>query len=73
MKRSTERILTTHAGSMIRPAAVLDLTPETDEAVRTATLRTAMDALVLESFVLLKEAQPAAEDSTAWQQEFALD
>ena len=36
-------------------------------------MRTAMDALVLESFVLLKDAQPAAPDDQAWQQEFALD
>jgi carbamoyltransferase len=43
-----------------------------DDAYR-CFMRTAMDALVLESFVLLKESQPAAEVSTAWQQEFALD
>jgi carbamoyltransferase len=36
-------------------------------------MRTAMDALVIESFVLLKDSQPETEDSTAWQQEFALD
>ena len=36
-------------------------------------MRTAMDVLVLESFILLKEAQPAAETSTEWQQEFVLD
>jgi carbamoyltransferase len=36
-------------------------------------MRTAMDVLVLESFVLMKDAQPAAETSTAWQQEFVLD
>jgi carbamoyltransferase len=36
-------------------------------------MRTAMDALVLESFVLLKDAQPATSDDSAWQQEFALD
>jgi carbamoyltransferase len=36
-------------------------------------MRTAMDVLVLESFVLMKDAQPAAESSTAWQQEFVLD
>jgi len=36
-------------------------------------MRTAMDVLVLESFILRKEAQPAAEASTAWQQEFVLD
>jgi carbamoyltransferase len=43
-----------------------------DDAYR-CFMRTAMDALVLESFILLKESQPAAEVSTAWQQEFALD
>jgi carbamoyltransferase len=43
-----------------------------DDAYR-CFMRTAMDALVLESFILLKDAQPAAEVSTAWQQEFALD
>jgi carbamoyltransferase len=36
-------------------------------------MRTAMDVLVLESFVLLKEEQPASETSTEWQQEFVLD
>ena len=36
-------------------------------------MRTAMDVLVLESFILMKDAQPAAESSTAWQQEFVLD
>ena len=36
-------------------------------------MRTAMDVLVLESFILRKEAQPQAEQSTAWQQEFVLD
>jgi len=36
-------------------------------------MRTAMDVLVLESFVLHKDAQPQAEGGTAWQQEFALD
>ncbi len=36
-------------------------------------MRTAMDVLVLESFVLLKDAQPRAESRTAWQKEFALD
>ena len=43
-----------------------------DDAYR-CFMRTAMDALVLESFVLLKDAQPAADMSTEWQQEFALD
>jgi len=36
-------------------------------------MRTAMDVLVLESFILMKHAQPAVEDSTAWQHEFVLD
>jgi carbamoyltransferase len=36
-------------------------------------MRTAMDVLVLESFILMKDAQAAVEDSTAWQQEFVLD
>ena len=36
-------------------------------------MRTAMDALVLESFVLLKDEQPKTADDPAWQQEFALD
>jgi carbamoyltransferase len=36
-------------------------------------MRTAMDVLVLESFILMKAAQPSVEDSTAWQQEFVLD
>jgi len=43
-----------------------------DDAYR-CFMRTAMDVLVLESFILMKNAQPAAEDSTAWQQEFVLD
>ena len=42
MKRSSDRILTTHAGSMIRPPEVLALGPETDEPTRTATLRAAV-------------------------------
>jgi 5-methyltetrahydropteroyltriglutamate--homocysteine methyltransferase len=46
MKRSTDRILTTHAGSMIRPAEVLALGPETDEETRTATLRAAVAEVV---------------------------
>jgi 5-methyltetrahydropteroyltriglutamate--homocysteine methyltransferase len=46
MKRSTERILTTHAGSMIRPAEVLALGPEADEQTRTTTLRTAVAEVV---------------------------
>jgi len=36
-------------------------------------MRTAMDVLILESFVLLKDAQPEADKSTEWQQEFVLD
>jgi carbamoyltransferase len=36
-------------------------------------MRTAMDVLVLESFVLMKDAQPPAEDSADWKQEFVLD
>src|SRR5438876_4020487 len=46
MKRSTDRILTTHAGSMIRPPEVLALGPETDEQTRTATLRAAAAEVV---------------------------
>jgi 5-methyltetrahydropteroyltriglutamate--homocysteine methyltransferase len=46
MKRSTNRILTTHAGSMIRPPEVLALGPETDEQTRTATLRAAVVEVV---------------------------
>ena len=47
MKRSTDRFLTTFAGSLIRPPEVLALTPETDEATRTATLRAAVADLSL--------------------------
>jgi carbamoyltransferase len=36
-------------------------------------MRTNMDALVLENYVLLKEDQPALADDGAWQKEFALD
>jgi carbamoyltransferase len=36
-------------------------------------MRTSMDALVLESFILLKEAQPRVAEDTGWRQEFALD
>jgi 5-methyltetrahydropteroyltriglutamate--homocysteine methyltransferase len=46
MKRSTDRILTTHAGSMIRPPAVLALESESDETRRTAVLRTAVAEVV---------------------------
>jgi carbamoyltransferase len=43
-----------------------------DDAYR-CFMRTSMDALVLESFVLLKDAQPKVEAGTEWQHEFALD
>jgi carbamoyltransferase len=43
-----------------------------DDAYR-CFMRTAMDVLVLESFVLMKDAQVAVEDDAAWRQEFALD
>jgi 5-methyltetrahydropteroyltriglutamate--homocysteine methyltransferase len=46
MKRSDDRILTTHAGSMIRPPQVLALGLETDEQTRSATLRTAAAEVV---------------------------
>ena len=46
MKRSTDRILTTFAGSLIRPPEVLALGPDTDDATRTATLRTAVAEVV---------------------------
>jgi len=37
-------------------------------------MRTAMDALVLESFILEKDAQPKAEtDEASWREEFVLD
>ena len=36
-------------------------------------MRTAMDILVLENFVLHKSAQPVVEANDAWQKEFALD
>jgi len=36
-------------------------------------MRTNMDALVLENYVLLKEDQPALPDDGSWQKEFALD
>jgi carbamoyltransferase len=37
-------------------------------------MRTAMDALVLESFILVKDAQPKAEaDEASWREEFVLD
>jgi len=46
MQRSTDRILTTFVGSLIRPPEVLALGPDTDEAVRTATLRAAVKDVV---------------------------
>jgi hypothetical protein len=46
MKRSTDRILTTHAGSMIRPPEVLALESESDETRRTAILRTGVAEVV---------------------------
>jgi 5-methyltetrahydropteroyltriglutamate--homocysteine methyltransferase len=46
MKRSTDRILTTFAGSLIRPPEVLALGPDTDEATRTRTLRDAVAHVV---------------------------
>jgi 5-methyltetrahydropteroyltriglutamate--homocysteine methyltransferase len=46
MKRSTDRILTTHAGSLIRPPEVLALADSTDETARTATLRGAVAEVV---------------------------
>jgi 5-methyltetrahydropteroyltriglutamate--homocysteine methyltransferase len=46
MKRSTDRILTTFVGSLIRPPSVLALTAETDEATRSETLRTAVAEVV---------------------------
>ena len=45
-------------------------TPEDDYR---CFMRTSMDALVLESFILLKEAQPRVAEDAGWQQEFALD
>ena len=46
MKRSTDRLLATHAGSMIRPPEGLALTPHTDDATRTEVLRKAMQQVV---------------------------
>jgi 5-methyltetrahydropteroyltriglutamate--homocysteine methyltransferase len=46
MQRSTDRILTTFVGSLIRPPQVLALESETDDAVRTAVLRNAVDDVV---------------------------
>jgi 5-methyltetrahydropteroyltriglutamate--homocysteine methyltransferase len=46
MQRSTERILITHAGSLIRPPEVTALDDQTDEATRTATLGRAVAEVV---------------------------
>ncbi|MBV8714525.1 MAG: cobalamin-independent methionine synthase II family protein [Chloroflexi bacterium] len=46
MKRSTDRILTTFAGSLIRPPEVLALGPETDETTRKQTLQRAVADVV---------------------------
>ncbi|HEY1294831.1 MAG TPA: cobalamin-independent methionine synthase II family protein [Chloroflexota bacterium] len=46
MKRSTDRILTTFAGSLIRPPEVLALPPDADEGTRTAVLRMAVADVV---------------------------
>jgi 5-methyltetrahydropteroyltriglutamate--homocysteine methyltransferase len=46
MQRSTDRILTTFAGSLIRPPEVLAVGPDTDDATRTATLRSAVAEVV---------------------------
>ena len=43
-----------------------------DDAYR-CFMRTSMDALVLESFILLREEQPAFEDRDDWRKTFALD
>jgi len=43
-----------------------------DDAYR-CFMRTAMDALVVESFIFTKTAQPHVEDSTEWKEEFVLD
>jgi 5-methyltetrahydropteroyltriglutamate--homocysteine methyltransferase len=46
MKRGTDRILTTFAGSLIRPPEVRALPPDADESTRTAVLRTAVADVV---------------------------
>src|SRR5262249_45916400 len=46
MRHSTDRILTTFAGSLIRPPDVLALTPETDDETRRETLRKAVSEVV---------------------------
>jgi carbamoyltransferase len=45
----------------------------TPEDSYTCFMRTEMDALVLESFVLLKADQPAYEEREDWRRRFALD
>jgi 5-methyltetrahydropteroyltriglutamate--homocysteine methyltransferase len=46
MKRSTDRMLTTFAGSLIRPPEVVALSAQTDDATRTATLHAAVAEVV---------------------------
>ena len=48
MKRSTERILTTHTGSLPRPPEVVDLlvAEEEDRGARAAELETAVTAAI---------------------------
>jgi 5-methyltetrahydropteroyltriglutamate--homocysteine methyltransferase len=46
MKRSTDRFLTTHAGSLIRPPEVLDITPSATDAATKATLGKAVAEVV---------------------------
>jgi methionine synthase II (cobalamin-independent) len=48
VKRSTDRILTTLAGSLIRPPSLFALTGETDERTRAATLRETVGEVVRE-------------------------
>jgi carbamoyltransferase len=45
----------------------------TPEDAHRCFMRTGMDVLVLEDFILLKEDQPKAADDEAWKQEFVLD
>ncbi|MBV8084652.1 MAG: cobalamin-independent methionine synthase II family protein [Chloroflexi bacterium] len=46
MKRSAHRFLTTHAGSLIRPPEVLDITPSATDAATKATLGKAVAEVV---------------------------
>ncbi len=46
MQRSTQRFLTTFAGSLIRPPEVMALTPETDDSTRSAVLGKAVSEVV---------------------------